>query len=46
MGVEIIVDPYSKAGKGIKVCTATMLLGDPHVPYSTSQLKELHPKLT
>ena len=46
MGVEIIVDPYSKAGKGIKVCTATMLLGDPHVPYSTSQLKELHPKIS
>ena len=28
MGVEIIVDPYTQAGKGIKVCTATMLVGD------------------
>ena len=46
MGVEIIVDPYSQAKKGIKVCTATMLVGDPHVPHGTSQLKEVHPKLS
>ena len=46
MGVEIIVDPYSEAAKGIKVCTATMLVGDPHVPHGTAQLKELHPKLS
>ena len=46
MGMEIIVDPYTQAGKGIKVCTATMLVGDPHVPYQGSQLKELHPKLS
>ena len=46
MGMEIIVDPYTQAGKGEKVCTATMLVGDPHVPYTTNQLKELHPKLS
>ena len=46
MGVEIIVDIYSKAGQGIKVCTATTLVGDPHLPYGQSQLKELHPKLS
>ena len=46
MGVEIIVDPYTQAGKGIKVCTATMLVGDPHVPYGVSQLKEVHPKIS
>ena len=45
-GVELIIDPYTKAGQGVKVCTATMLVGDPHVPYATSQLKELHPKLS
>ena len=46
MGMEIIVDPYTQAGKGEKVCTATMLVGDPHIPYTTNQLKELHPKLS
>ena len=46
MGVEIIVDPYSQAGKGIKVCTATMLVGNPHIPYGQAQLKEVHPKLS
>ena len=46
MGMEIIVDPYTQAGKGEKVCTATMLVGDPHIPYTTDQLKELHPKLS
>ena len=46
MGIEVIVDPYTKAGNGVKVCTATMLVGDPHVPYQTAQLKELHPKLS
>ena len=46
MGMEIIVDPYTQAGKGEKVCTCTMLVGDPHIPYTTDQLKELHPKLT
>ena len=46
MGMEIIVDPYTQAGKGEKVCTATMLISDPHIPYTTDQLKELHPKLS
>lgn len=46
MGIELIVDPYTQAGKGVKVVTATMLVGDPHVPYSTSQLIELHPRLS
>lgn len=46
MSMEIIVDPYSKAGQGIKVCTCNMLIGDPHVPYAAAQLKELHPKIS
>ena len=46
MAAELIVDIYSKAGKGIKVCTMTILAGDPHVPHGTSQLKEVHPKLS
>ena len=46
MGVEIISDPYTKAGNGIKVCTATMLVGSPHVPYGTDQILEVHPKLS
>ena len=45
-GVEIIVDPYSKSGKGIKVCTATTLVGDPHIPHTTNQVVEVHPKLS
>ena len=45
-GVSLIVDPYSKAGNGITVVTATMLVSDPHLPYGTSTLKEIHPKLS
>ena len=46
MGVEIIADPFTKSGEGIKVCTATLLVGDPHLPYGVSQLKEIHPKFS
>ena len=37
-GVQLVVDPYSKAGNGITVVTATMLVSDPHLPYGTSLL--------
>ena len=46
MGVQLIVDPYSKAGQGVTVVTATMLVSDPHMPYGQSTIKEIHPKLT
>ena len=46
MAAELIVDIYSKAGQGIKVCTLTTLVGDPHIPHGVSQLKEIHPKLS
>ncbi len=45
-GVELIVDPYSKAAEGQRVVTAVMLCGSPFVPYGTSQVIEVHPKLS
>ena len=45
-GIEIVRDPYSNAGKGQIVVTATSLLGDPHVPHGSSQVLEIHPKVS
>ena len=43
--MTVIVDPYSAAGEGLKTLTATALVGSPFVPHTTSQVKELHPKI-
>ena len=44
--LEIVVDPYQHAGKGIRVVTITTLVGDPHLPYGTATVKEVHPKIS
>lgn len=44
-GVELIVDPYTKAAEGQRVVTAVSLVGSPFIPYGTSQVVEIHPKL-
>lgn len=45
-GMELISDPYTNAAKGQRIVTAVMLAGSPFVPYSTSQVVEIHPKLS
>ena len=45
-GVEIIVDPYTEAGKGQRLVTAVTLVGSPFVPYGTAQVIEVHPKIS
>ena len=44
--VELLSDPYSKSGSGIRVITATVLMGDVHAPYGTDTIKETHPKIS
>ena len=44
--MEIVVDPYSKAGTGVRVVTVTSIVGDPHLPYGVSTVKEVHPKIS
>lgn len=44
-GVEVVVDPYTNAGKGEVLITYTLLTADPVIPYGTDQVKELHPKI-
>ena len=43
--LEIIRDPYSGAGTGKIVLTATALVSEVYAPHGTSQIKEIHPKL-
>lgn len=45
-GVELITDPYTQAAKGQRVVTAVSLLSSPFIPYGSSQVKEVHPKLS
>ena len=45
-GVELIIDPYSQAGKGQRVVTAVTLVGSPFIPYGVAQAIEIHPKLS
>ena len=45
-GVEFIVDPYTQAAKGQRVITAVSQVGAPFIPYGTSQVVEIHPKLS
>ena len=44
-GLEILADPWTHAGKGQRMFTATLLFGDPFIPFGTAQVVELHPKL-
>ena len=43
--LEIIRDPYSGAGAGKVTLTATALVSEVYIPHTTSQVKEIHPKL-
>ena len=44
--MQIVRDPYSGAGAGKVTITATSLLSPLYVPHGTSQVKEVHPKLS
>ena len=44
--MQIVRDPYSGAGAGKVTITATALVSPLYVPHSTSQVKEIHPKLS
>ena len=44
--IQMIRDPFSEAGKGLVKVTAVMLIGSPHLPYGTSTVVEVHPKVS
>ena len=44
--MQLIRDPYSGAGAGKVTITATALVSPLYIPYGTSQVKEVHPKLS
>ena len=44
--LEIIRDPYSGARAGKVTITATALLSSPYVPHGTSQVVEVHPRIS
>ena len=44
--LEIVRDPYSGAGAGKVTITATALVSPLFAPHGTSQIKEVHPKLS
>ena len=43
--MELIMDPFTNAGKGQRIITVTTLVSDPHLPYGASTAKEIHPKV-
>ena len=43
--LEIIRDPFTGAGAGKVTLTATALVSEVYIPHTTSQVKEIHPKL-
>ena len=45
-GVAFIRDEFTKAAEGQVVVTAVLLAGDPHLPYTTNTVVEVHPKLS
>jgi len=45
-GVALIRDEFTKAAEGQIVVTAYGLVGDPHLPYTTNTVVEVHPKLS
>lgn len=44
-GVQFVRDPFSDAGKGQITITAYLLIGDPHLPYGTNTVVEVHPQV-
>ena len=44
--MQIVRDPYSGAGAGKVTITATALVSPLYIPHGTSQVKEVHPKLS
>ena len=44
--LELVRDPYSGAGAGKVTLTATALVSEVYIPHGTSQVKEIHPKLS
>ena len=44
--LQIVRDPYSGAGAGKVTITATALVSPLYLPHGTSQVKEIHPKLS
>ena len=44
--MQIVRDPYSGAGAGKVTITATALVSPLYVPHGTSQVKEVHPKIS
>ena len=44
--MQIVRDPYSGAGAGKVTITATSLVSPLYIPHSTSQVKEIHPKVS
>ena len=45
-GVEIIVDPFSKADLGQRIVTAVSLVGSPFIPHGVKQAVIFHPKIS
>lgn len=45
-GVSFIRDEFTKAAEGQVIVTAILLAGDPHLPYTTNTVVEVHPKLS
>lgn len=45
-GVQFVRDEVTKAAEGQILVTAFLLAGDPHLPYTTNTVVEVHPKLS
>ena len=43
--LEVTRDPYSSAGTGKITISTTALVSEVYIPHTTSQVKEIHPKL-
>ena len=43
--LEVVRDPFSGAGAGKVTLTATALVSEVYIPHTTSQAKQIHPKL-
>ena len=44
--MQLVRDPFSGAGAGKVTITATALVSPLYIPYTTAQVKEVHPKLS
>ena len=44
--MQIVRDPYSGAGAGKVTSTSTSLVSPLYIPHGTSQVKEVHPKVS